>query len=69
VKVQLGTHVDADLKSRLKVYAVRTGQRLQDVVAEAINGYLASKDVAAGESLQPANERGPGAGTPGPQTV
>ena len=48
-----------------------------DMTVEELNGYLASsmaahlasKDMAAGEALQLANERDPGAGTPGPQTV
>ena len=50
--MQLGTQLDPELRQRLKVYAARTGQKLQDVVAEALNGYLASKDVAAGDDSQ-----------------
>lgn len=63
MKVQLNSQVDADLQRRLKVYAARTGMKLQDAVAEALVGYLPPEDVTAegdpslSASAAPAQER------------
>lgn len=42
MKVQLGTQVDAELRRQLRVYAARTGLKLQDVVTHALESYLSA---------------------------
>lgn len=59
MKVQLGTQVDADLQRRLKIYAARTGMKVQDVVAEALVGYLPPEEVTTEDNLSPKENLAP----------
>jgi plasmid stability protein len=40
VKVQLATRVDQALRRRLRVHAAITGRTVEDLVSEALDGYL-----------------------------
>lgn len=40
VKVKVGTRLEPGLQRRLRVYAALAGRKLEDVVAEALDGYL-----------------------------
>ena len=40
MKVQLATRVDQALRRRLRVHAAITGRTVEDLVSEALNGYL-----------------------------
>jgi plasmid stability protein len=40
VKVQLATRVDQALRRRLRVHAAITGRTVEDLVSEALEGYL-----------------------------
>ena len=40
MKVQLATRVDQALRRRLRVHAAITGRTVEDLVSEALDGYL-----------------------------
>lgn len=52
MKVQLATRVDQALRRRLRVHAAITGRTVEDLVSEALNGYLppASEMIRAADS-------------------
>jgi hypothetical protein len=45
LKVQLATRVDQALRRRLRVHSAITGRTVEDLVSEALNGYLPSGDL------------------------
>lgn len=47
MKVSFGTRLEPDLRQRLKIYAAATDRTIEDVVAEALDGYLPPDDVTA----------------------
>ena len=40
MKVTFGTRLEADLRQRLRVFVAVTGRTVEDVVGEALDGYL-----------------------------
>lgn len=40
MKVPFGTRLEADLKQRLRVFVAVTGRTVEDVVSDALDGYL-----------------------------
>ena len=40
MKEQLGTRIEATLRRRLRVHAAVTGRTVEDLVSEALEGYL-----------------------------
>jgi predicted DNA-binding protein len=40
MKVKVATRLEPDLQQRLKVHAAMVGRTIEDVVSEAIDGYL-----------------------------
>jgi hypothetical protein len=63
VKVKFGTRLEPDLQHRLKVHAALVGRTLEDVVSEALNGYLS----AAASPDSPLRTSGPRATTMRPR--
>lgn len=55
MKVPLGTRIESDLRQRLRIYVAVTGRTVEDVVSEAIDGYLSkaarNADASTGNCL------------------
>jgi plasmid stability protein len=56
VKVQLATRVDQALRRRLRVHAAITGRTVEDLVSEALDGYLPTASDLVRDDGEPSGE-------------
>lgn len=53
MKVAFGTRLEADVKQRLRVFVAVTGRTVEDVVGEALDGYLPAVPAEVAQGVRP----------------